>query len=153
MNPGEFSPIDKHTTSLGLFPFDKPPKQITLDEYAHCITRLRQAFPDCKLFEINLFAYLQSPSRQSGERLTIRPGQCFQISTDVYNKREDHWPDFRDGNHVHTGGPGQNKQYPLDKPEPGDIVLVRCGRGEGRGIGVVYRNDYRDGGWEKRMEM
>ena len=28
------------------------------------------------------------------------------------------------------------------EPEPGDVVLVRSGTREGRGIGIVYRNDY-----------
>ena len=30
----------------------------------------------------------------------------------------------------------------LDEPNPGDVVLVRSGTREGRGIGIVYRNDY-----------
>ena len=42
-------------------------------------------------------------------------------------------------------GPGGNhREYPLRDPKRGDIVLVRYGRREGRGIGVVYENDYRD---------
>ena len=40
-----------------------------------------------------------------------------------------------DGNHI---------EHPLRDPEPGNVVLVRYGRREGRGIGVVYENDYRD---------
>ena len=142
VNADDFLPIDQHTTSLGLFPFDKPPNQITLGEYADLIGPVREAFPDCNLFEINLFAYLQSTNS-----LNVHPEQCFQISTNVYNDGEDHWHDFRDGNHVYTGGPGQQMQYPLDKPNPGDIVLVRYRRREGRCVGVVYRNDYRDEGW------
>ena len=39
---------------------------------------------------------------------------------------------------------GDHKGYPLRDPEPGNVVLVRFGRREGRGIGVVYENDYRD---------
>ncbi len=30
----------------------------------------------------------------------------------------------------------------FDEPEPGDVILVRTGTQEGRGIGIVYRNDY-----------
>ena len=149
VNPVSFMPIDDHSTALGLFPFERPPTQITLTEYADLIDLLRHAFPGCGLFEINLFAYLRSTG------LTVRPRHCFQISTNAYNEREDHWPQFDDGNHVYTGGPGDNRKYPLDKPEPGDVVLVRYGRGEGRGMGVVYRNDYRNGGWadDKRLHV
>ena len=35
-------------------------------------------------------------------------------------------------------------EYPLREARPGDVVLVRKGVKEGRGIGVVYKNDYRD---------
>ena len=35
-------------------------------------------------------------------------------------------------------------EYPLQEAHPGDVVLVRKGVTEGRGIGVVYKNDYRD---------
>ena len=44
-------------------------------------------------------------------------------------------------------------QYPLGKPEPGDVVLVRYGRREGRGIAVVYRNDYREEGWAEDRRL
>ena len=30
----------------------------------------------------------------------------------------------------------------VGEPRPGDVLLVRSGRQEGRGIGIVYRNDY-----------
>ena len=149
VNPVSFLPIDDHTTALGLFSFKRPPTQITLTEYADLIDLLRNAFPGCGLFEINLFAYLRSTG------LTVRPEHCFQISTNAYNKAEDHWPEFNDGNHVYTGGPGDDKKYPLDKPERGDVILVRYGRKGGRGVGVVDRNDYCDGGWaeDKRLHV
>ena len=147
VNADSFLPIDDHTTSLRLFRFEKPPNQVSLAEYANLIELLRNAFPGCHLFEINLFAYLRSTS------LAVRSGHCFQISTNVYNESEDHWPDFDDGNHIFTGGPGQKKKYPLAKPEPGDIVLVRYGKREGRGVAVVYRNDYREEGWAEDRRL
>ena len=147
INSDVFIPIDQHTTSLGLFPFDKTPKLITLDEYAGLLDRLRIAFPGCSLFEINLVAYLQYTKE------ILRPKKYFQISTNVYDDGEDHWPDFIDNNHVYTGGPGRKRPYPLDKPEPGDVVLVRHGREEGRGVGVVYQNDYHDEGWTEDRKL
>ena len=147
VNADSFLPIDQHTTSLGLFRFHKPPDQVTLPQYSDLIDLSRNTFPGCRLCEINLFAYLRST------RLAFRPAHCFQISTNVYNESEDHWPDFDDGNHVFTGGPGQKIQYPLGKPQPGDVVLVRYGKREGRAVAVVHRNDYRDGGWAEDRRL
>ena len=147
VNSDSFLPIDQHTTSLGLFRFNRPPNRVTLPEYSDLIDLLRNAFPGCRLVEINMFAYLRST------RLAVRTEHCFQISTNVYNEPEDHWPDFEDGNYVFTGGPGENRQYALGKPEPGDVVLVRYGRREGRGVAVVYRNDYRDAGWAEGRRL
>ena len=113
---------------------------------------MRSEFPGCSLFEINLFAYLHSTDNKR-DKLVARPGHCFQISTSVHNEADDRWPDLNDGNHVFTGDPGQNRQYPLWKPEKGDVVLVRCGERKGRGIAVVYRNDYRGGEWVENRRL
>ena len=61
----------------------------------------------------------------------------------MYDEGKDHWEQFEAGNWVYTGGPGDKRKYPLTEAKRGDVVLVRFGRNEGRGIGVVYRNDYR----------
>ena len=149
INADSFLPIDDHTTSLGLFRFDKPPNRVTLPEYADLIHLLRNAFPGCRLVRdqfVRLFC--------GRPALAVRPANCFQVSTNVYHDdAEDYWPEFDNGNHVFTGGPGQNYQYPLGKPEPGDVVLVRFGRRDGRGIGVVYRNDYQDEGWAEHRKL
>lgn len=147
VNSDAFMPIDDRTASLGLFGFYRIPKRITLGEYEGLLERLKVAFPGCSLFEINLVA-----SKGIAEPI-FHPIHYFQISTNVYDDGEDHWPDFSDNNHVYTGGPGENNPFPLDKPEPGDVVLVRYGRGEGRGVGVVYRNDYRDQGWAEDRKL
>ena len=146
VNSDAFIPIDHHTASLGLFGFYRIPKRITLDEYAGLLDRLKVAFPGCCLFEINLVAYLKLT-------LGMFPKNYFQISTNAYEDGVDRWPDFRDNNHVYTGGPGKDNPYPLDQPKEGDVVLVRYGREEGRGVGVVYRNDYRDGGWTEDRKL
>ena len=136
VNPEEFLPIDEHTKSLGMF--DSVPKRIELGEYGSLIERVREAFPGCRAYEANLFAYLQS-----SRHLRLNASRCFQISTNVYDDGSDHWEQFERGNWVYTGGPGNKRKYPLTEPTAGDVVLVRFGRNEGRGIGVVYRNDYR----------
>ena len=35
------------------------------------------------------------------------------------------------------------RYLPLDKPERGDVIFVHSGKRSVFGIGVVYRNDYR----------
>ena len=146
INPTEFFPVDKHTTSLGVLAFSKQPKEIRWEDYRECISRIRAAFPGCELYEANLFAYLRSSGK-----LTVNASRCFQVSTNVHNSRTDYWRDdpesFEPNNWVYTGGPRSEggTEYPVSKPQRGDVVLVRFGRSEGRGIGVVYKNDYSEG--------
>ncbi len=141
INPAEFFPIDDDTASLGLFPFKKVPRRLTLTDYGNLIDGVRRTFPGCKLFEINLFAYL----RNRGE-LTVHANHWYQVSTMAHGEDgDDQWGNFKNDYCVYTGGAGKTKKYPLHEPEPGDIVLVRCGQIEGRGIGVVQRNGYIDG--------
>ena len=134
VNPKEFLPIDDQTRSLGSF--DSVPKAMDLEQYGSLIGKIRDAFPSCWLYEMNLFAYLRS-----SDRLSVNANRCFQVSTNVYNDGKDYWEEFETGNCVYTGGPGERRRYPLAQAKRGDLVLVRFGRNKGRGIGVVYRND------------
>ena len=135
INPKEFIPIDDRTKSLGLF--DRIPNSIIWEEYRKRIDQIRDELPGCQLFEANLISYLQTVGT-----LGVQTNRCFQVSTNVQNDRVDYWDDFESNNWVYTGGAGTSIPYPLDEPNSGDVVLVRFGRTEGRGIGVVYRNDY-----------
>ena len=109
-------------------------------DYRKWLDEVRTSFPGCWLCEANLLAWLL----YSGE-FSVEASNWFQVSTNVFNDRTDRWEEFEASNSVYTGGPGQKKTYPIDKPETGDIVLVRFGRSEGRGIGVVHLNEYVDG--------
>lgn len=147
INPREFIPFDKGTCRLLANPAAKLEDWRT---YLAAIGELRDTFPGCEFYEINLFAYLL----QSG---VISVGRDFyQVSTNVYADNEDKWQDFIDANAVWTGGPGnriswerhaQGQQpssgYPLQVPESGDLIIVRYAN-YGRGIGIVYKNDYRN---------
>ena len=62
----------------------------------------------------------------------------------MHDDGKDLWEEFEANNHVYTGGPGEKRKYPLTEAKRGDVVLVRFGRNEGRAVGVVYENDYRD---------
>ena len=138
VNPCDFLPIDDHAKFLGFF--DSVPNSISWGEYERRIDLVKQGLPGCRLYEANLLAYLFSSGSVSSYVDNV-----FQVSTNVKNDGSDHWDDFESNNYVYTGWEGKVRKYPLDKPQRGDVMLVRFGRTEGRGIGVVYENDYRNG--------
>ena len=144
INAHEFAPYDKSTRSrVGSASSASPDWSL----YRRAIDEMRAAFPGCELYEINLFAYL-TRSKQ------IRVGpNTFQVSSNVFGDNVDRWDDFDRQSSVFTGGqaPGTefgrddgpfSNAYPLDAPDRGDVMLARCG-GKGRGIGIVWNNDYR----------
>ena len=143
INPRAFLPFDAAAVlPLGIGTLKKNPAKMSWNEYVDELGRVRAAFPGCQCYEINVIGYLWT----SGQ-LPRMDNRWYQIGTD-----EDGWRDFRDNHWVHHGEQGdmdrpadgevlpQAKQD--DEPEPGDVVLVRTGTQEGRGIGIVYRNDY-----------
>ena len=146
INPRSFVPFDTAAVlPLGIGRFKKPPGKLSWTEYLEEMSRIRAAFPGCECYEINIFGYLWT----SGT-LPREGNRWYQISAS-----EDRWPDFLENNWAYHGGhgdkqspaedevlPGLKQDYRLDEPMPGDVVLVRSGRQEGRGIGIVYRNDY-----------
>ena len=145
INPSEFIPYDNMARTLLE---DDDPDASDWEGYRSVIDRFHDAFPGCGFDEVNAFAwFLQS------ERISLG-STAWQISTDVYGDGEDRWKEFVEANAVWTGGPGgatswpdyeagipPSHPYPLESPEPGDLVLVRYGK-QGRGIGVVYGNGY-----------
>ena len=150
VNPEDFLPFDEKAKPLKLFdsvalPSDWGGFQISWADYRKWLDEVRASFPGCWLCEANLLAWLLS-----SHQLSVQASNCFQVSTNAFNDREDRWDEFELNNCVYTGGPGEDRAYPLDKPNPGDVILVRFGRKEGRGIGVVHWNEYQDGFHEDR---
>lgn len=147
-NPDAFLPYDGTTKRLMADPVTRP-------DWSTCrrgMEELLGRFPGCEPWETNLFAYLVGASK-----LKVGP-RAFQVSTRVYNDGRDFWDDFQDNHWVYTGGRDSGVSwddyvddnstrgkvtYPLESPDSGDLMLVRNG-GEAKGIGVVYRNDYRE---------
>lgn len=137
INPKEFLPIDERTESLGIF--DSSSDTISWNTYANIVSQIREEFPECDLYEVNLFAFLNF-----SRKLIVRD-RYFAVSTNVSgsNPSIDEWEDFRNRNSVRAGWSGpEGNEYGLDVPEKGDIILVKIGRHVGHGIGVVYRNEY-----------
>lgn len=147
INPKAFLPFDKAAVlPLEAGKFKKPPTKMSWADYVDEMVRIRTVFPGCQPYEINLIGY-----QWTSGRLPRNGNRWYQIDAS-----DGGWREFRDKNWVHYGGRGETRwsgkgavlsdgerDYGLTNPNPGDVVLVRSGRREGRGIGIVYRNDYR----------
>ncbi len=157
INPSEFLPYDDTTRSLGIHDLQDA---VNWTQYKEELQRFRDAFPGCAFYEINLFADLW---KKRDIRKEGAPIQYFHVSTQARGAGNgDYWRgfsqlDFEPNNWVFTGGPksgvdwhkyegsgGGSPTYPLRDPRPGDIMLVRTGQLQGRGIGIVRKNDYQD---------
>ena len=157
INPFQFIPCDDKMDHL----VDRPLGEFDWASYKEWIEKVRGLFLGCEPYEVNLFAYLTRP--RSGS-LPVHSDRCFQVSTNAWGQGGgDYWKDFKpeldfETNHwVFTGGPGRRiswedydesrdgrPKYPLRDPEPGDVILVRTGTLQGRGVGIVCKNDHRD---------
>ena len=158
INPEYFLTADKTTfrlsEALGLPTWPKIEKEIEdggYEKYQSLLKEIKEVFPECQPYEINLFLWMQGSGRIKVSN------NFFHISTNVYADGKDYWDsskyknlNFKENNYVYTGG-----DFPdLIKPAPGDVILVRRGmkkgKAKGKAIGVVYQNEYADkGGWEK----
>ena len=144
VNPRAFLPFDtKSTLPLGLGKFKDVPKDKKMSwvEYLAELNRIREAFSDCQCYEINVMSYLWTTKSDVLPRENIR---WYQINATV-----DRCIDFLENNWVYYGKPGVcvpvfQRNIPLNKPEPGDIIFLHSGRHNVYGIGVVYRNDYHE---------
>ena len=164
-NAHSFLPLGKKAIALGkkvqtLSELGKHKKKtFTLSTYEAIMRQAQRAFPGCHLYEIGRFLYehgVWDTGLVSGE------SSFFQISTKLRgDKGADFWNEFERENAVWTSGkasavewddplPSDKRPYPVTEPQVGDIMLVRCGTGQGRGIGVVLHNDYADDGGLRR---
>ena len=151
INSSQFLPCDGTMN-----PFVDPPAgKFHWQPYREWLQEALGRFPGCEPYEVNFFAYLIKPGKKPF--LPVHSDVSFHVSTNVYDDGDDYWSDFSDNNRVFTGGaaPGigwedydESKhgrpKYSLGDPEPGDVILVRKGVLQGRGMGIVLRNDYRD---------
>ena len=138
INPRVFLPFDAAAVlPLGIGTLKTNPAKMSWDEYVDEMGKVRAAFPSCQPYEINVIGYLWTSGK-----FPRKGNRWYQIGTG-----DDGWRDFRDNHWVHLGGQAdidrpEEREYRMDEPKPGDVVLVRTGTQEGRGIGIVYRNDY-----------
>ena len=111
-----------------------------LTAYQGIMQEIKSKFPECDFYEINTLAYLIGKGK-------LKVTQNFwQISTQVYNNKDDYWEEFRDNYEAYTGVPGE---YPLHKAKEGNILLVRYRGTNAKAIGVIYKNGYKEHSWNE----
>ena len=153
INPEFFLPVDDTYDVLsetrGFLTAVELKNEISEDggygKYQSFLGKIKEAFPKCQPYEINMFLYLQKPKTKNRIRVSEK---WYQVSTFVDDPgNDDYWEDrddcFKDNYCVFTGWDRYSK---LTEPKPGDIMLVRTGIQKGRAIGVVYKNDYAENG-------
>ena len=144
INSSQFIPCDD---KMSLF-VDLPNSEFNWPHYREWLQKVRDLFPGCEPYEINLFSYLGST-----DRLPVHSDRCFQVSTRAWGPGEgDLWNGddpqldryyFEPNNWVFTGG-GPDRYPAVRDPRRGDVILVRTGWWQGRGVGIVYKNDHED---------
>ena len=114
VNPEEFLSFDKTgVLPLGLSTLTSP-VDIEWLRYREELRQIREAFPGCWPYEINLVAYLHNNNRPA-----IGGRQFFQVSTHLHEDDHDHWEDFRENNWVYTTERRSKKGW--DDPPPDDV--------------------------------
>ena len=160
VNPHRFLPFDTTSERFSGHVKSDLKKDNGYESYKSAVEIIRQKFPECKPFEINYFLYVQKDNP-----LITKRSNFFQISSQAYGEygdNPDYWDrsdgvrDFKNHYCVFTGGPlseSGKTEYPVKSPKRGDIVLVRSGQSEGRGIGVVVDNGYQKNGWTEESQI
>lgn len=149
INPKRYLPVDNKTLSLPIFQsinktaISKQIESEGIGIYNNILSRVKDSFPGCQLYEVNLLA----SSFSSGE-LKVN-NKIFQISSNAYNTG-DIIEDFNKENAVWTGGPTSGEEgiytYPVTDPKVGDIMIVRTGNLQVRSINIVLANEYQAAG-------
>ena len=159
-NPNYFLPADHINEVLPCSKFKK--KVTNYQEYVDRMEDIKCLFPGCKPYEINVVLDVQSRK----EPLISAGSSFFHINSDVKVDGPDHWaknkslpPDtltFKEKNIVYIGPEREDDPRPkahrgsrnVVEPKRGDIIFVRFGPSDGRGLGVVEENAYNPDGWD-----
>ena len=155
-NPRYFLPVDILDLGKALSPSAHRGQVRDYGDYIEGMNALKRQFPECEAYEIHGILW------NKGSLFTKEP-RFFQVGTNVNATEHNYWEwtddlppgsrTFKENNCVYTGGPGNQMKFPLDKPERGDVILVRTGAQQGRAIGVVEENEYRPDGWSEQAAI
>lgn len=156
INPKHYIPFDTQMNSLPVPELADLKKVVSrIDQgrisiYHQAIENLKNAFPGCELYEINLLNVLINFADQN--QLRVSNKYC-QVSSWVHGQRDkDYIEDFIDQNAVWTGGEESTsgaKTYPVTDYTKGDIVLVRRGTKKLGGIALIVHNEYLPKGYDE----
>ena len=148
VNPRVFLPCDEFSAFALCGRYDSARKW-DWATYRRELDVVRHEFPELRPYEINRSAFLYLDLD-----LGAAEGKIWQTSTNVDNSGKDYWDEFRRYGVVYHRGPGDKQDRKLYLPKPGDLVLARMGRSDGRGIGVVSENHHTEE-WksDQRMEV
>ena len=157
MDPQRYLPVDDNLEVISRKIFDAELDKVKKDieesgyeEYLSAVEKVKRYFPDCKNYETNLFLFIQR-----SQKLIVGNEKIYQIGTHVHDDERDFWepgegvePEyaFNGNSFVYTGGPGEERKFPLTEPKRGDVILVRSGTKRGRAIGIVAENEYESSG-------
>ena len=155
--PQTHLPIDDNLEVISQEIFDAELDKVKKDieesgyeEYLSAVDEVKGRFPGCEIYEINLFLFMQR-----SQKLITGNERIYQIGSHVHDDGRDFWepgegvdPEyaFNENSFVYTGGPGEERKFPLTEPKRGDVILVRSGTKRGRSIGIVAENEYESSG-------
>ena len=136
INPTEFVPFDNQSLIPLQRKLDRVKQVNNWETYRQELATVCGLFPGCEPYEIQHFAYaVFGRTELDGREDAI----VWQTTGRIEGTNgTDYWPDFRENGWTYLRKP----QSDLHKPVPGDVVVVRDGIYDGRGIGVVHRNDH-----------
>lgn len=156
INPKRYIPFDTQMNSLPVPELADLRQVISkidqqgLSVYIQAIEKIRNAFPGCELYEINLLNVLINLGDE--DQLRVSNKYC-QVSSWLNGQQDkDYIQDFINKNAVWTGGEESTsgaKTYPVTDFTKGDIVLVRRGTKKLGGIALVVHNEYLPDGYEE----
>lgn len=155
INPKKYMPFDTQMNSLPISNLNNLKLVVSKIEaegipiYLKAIDELKQSFPGCELYEINLLNVLINST--DSDQLRVSNKYCQASSWADGQDQEDYFNNFVNQNSVWTGGATSesgNTKYPLTNYKMGDIVLVRRGTKNLGGIGIILRNEYIPNGYD-----
>ena len=170
INSERFCPLDQSIDLMlgdGIYSkIERDIKSNGYSAYEDVMIELRSRFSECSPYEFNLFNYLQ---RQGGNSFIDSKSRFFLVDSEVFGDGidlfdQDHpdrnTPSFHDGSCVYTISLNINENsndgsqiVDPTVPNYGDIILVKNRSNEGRGVGVVFDNEYQVDGWDTKKAI
>ena len=140
INPRKFLSIDKRVSNNFLANFGDVELQINEDGYSRYFelkNEIKVQFPECELFEINQFI-----EHLTKDDIINSTSKIFEVNTDDFTDGTDSWDTFSEFSCVTANQSADS----IFEPKKGDVLLMRFGANEGRGVGVVLANEYNEKG-------